>query len=113
MMELLQQGFILRIFIGESDKHEGKPLYEWIVRKAREQELAGATVLRGVMGFGPSSRIYTSKILRLSEDMPLVIEIVDTEERLEAFLKMIDSAVLDGMVTLDRTHVRFYRGRKS
>ncbi len=111
-MDLLRQGYILRIYIGESDKHEGKPLFEWIVRKAREQELAGATVLRGLMGFGPSSRIYTSKILRLSEDMPLVIEIVDTEDRLEAFLETIDSAIQEGMATLDQTRVRFYRGRK-
>lgn len=111
-MELLKEGYILRIFIGEGDRYDGKPLYEWIVLKAREEGLAGATVLRGVLGFGPASRMYSAKILRLSEDMPLVIEIVDTCDRLETFLKRIDSSIQDGMVTLDRTEVRLYRSVK-
>ncbi len=86
-MHLPEEGYLLRIFIGESDRHAGKPLYEWLVLQAREHELAGATVLRGIMGFGANTRvIHTFKIERLSEDMPIVVEIVDTKEKLEAFL---------------------------
>ncbi len=109
---LPEQGCLLRVFIGESDRFEGKPLYEWIVLKARQEGLAGATVLRGMMGFGPSSRVYTSKILRLSEDLPIVVEIVDTYEKLEGFLHIIDEAILEGLVTLESAQVRLYRGRK-
>jgi len=109
---LPEEGCLLRVFIGESDRYEGKPLYEWIVLKAHQERLAGATVLRGMMGFGPSSRVYTTKILRLSEDLPIVIEIVDTHEKLEGFLKVIDKAILEGLVTLERAQVRLYRGRK-
>lgn len=109
---LPEEGCLLRVFIGESDRYEGKPLYEWIVLKAREEGLAGATVLRGIMGFGPSSRVYTTKILRLSEDLPIVIEIVDTREKLEGFLKVIDKVILEGLVTLEGARVRLYRGRK-
>ena len=108
-MELLKEAYLLRIFIGESDKFEGKPLYEWLVVKAREFELAGATVLRGVMGFGPRSRIYTTKILRLSQDLPVIVEIVDTHDRLEKFLDSVDEAIQDGMATLEKAQVRFYR----
>lgn len=111
-MELLEQGYLLRIFIGESDKCEGKPLYEWIVLKAREQKLAGATVLRGMMGFGPRSRIHTTKVLRLSQDLPIIIEIVDTLDRLEAFLTLVDDVVKDGMATLEKAQVRIYREGK-
>jgi PII-like signaling protein len=108
-MVLPQEGSLLRIFIGESDKHEGMPLYEWIVRKAREQGLAGATVLRGIEGFGAHSRVHTAKILRLSTDLPIVIEIVDTLEKIEAFLPSIDRAIREGMATLERVQIRFYR----
>jgi PII-like signaling protein len=111
-MQLMEEGYLLRIFIGESDKHEGKPLYEWIVLKAREYGLAGATVLRGIMGFGPSSKISTVKILRLSEDLPVVIEIVDTRDRLEGFLEKINGCITEGMVTIEKAQVVIYRGRQ-
>jgi PII-like signaling protein len=108
-MVLPKEGSLLRIFIGESDKYEGMPLYEWIVRKAREQGLAGATVLRGLEGFGAHSRVHTAKILRLSTDLPIVIEIVDTLEKIEAFLPSIDGAIREGLATLERVQIRFYR----
>ena len=106
---LPEQGALLRIFIGESDRHEGMPLYEWIVRQARTRGLAGATVLRGLEGFGAHSRIHTAKILRLSTDLPLVIEIVDTREKIEAFLPAIDGAIREGLATLEKVEIRFYR----
>lgn len=109
-MTLPQEGCLLRIFIGESDKHGGKPLYEWIVIQARERGLAGATVLRGTMGFGANSHvIHTAKILRLSEDLPIVVEIVDTREKLETFLAEIDGAIHAGLATIEKAEVRFYR----
>jgi PII-like signaling protein len=108
-MVLPRDGKLLRIFVGESDKHEGVPLYEWIVRKAREQGLAGATVLRGLEGFGAHSRLHTAKILRLSTDLPIVIEIIDTAERIEGFLPAIDEAIAEGLATLEKVEVRFYR----
>jgi len=112
-MQLPEEGYLLRIFIGEADKHEGKPLYEWLVLQAREQGLAGATVLRGVIGFGANTRvIHTFKIERLSEDMPMVVEIVDTKEKLEAFLDAIDEYIQAGLVTLEKAQIRFYRADK-
>jgi len=108
-MTLPKNGKLLRIFIGESDKCEGLPLYEWIVRKARENGLAGTTVLRGLEGYGAHSRLHTAKILRLSSDLPIVVEIVDTEEKIESFLPLIDSTVGEGLVTVERVEVRFYR----
>lgn len=108
-MTLPRQGKLLRIFVGESDRHEGVPLYEWIVRKAREQGVAGATVLRGLEGFGAHSRLHTAKILRLSTDLPIVIEIIDTEEKIEAFLPTVDDAIAEGLATLEKVEVRFYR----
>lgn len=108
-MILPRQGHLLRIFVGESDRHEGLPLYEWILHKAREHELAGATVLRGLAGFGAHSRIHTAKILRLSTDLPIVIEIIDTIEKIEGFLPVIDEAVSEGLATLERVEIRFYR----
>jgi len=108
-MMLPEDGHLLRIFIGEDDKHDGMPLFEWIVRKAREQGLAGATVLRGLEGFGAHSRIHTAKILRLAEDLPLVIEIVDTKEKIDEFLPMIDSAIKEGLATLEDVQIRLYR----
>lgn len=111
-MVLPEEGCLLRIFIGESDRHGGKPLYEWLVLKARESGLAGATVLRGMMGFGAHSRIHTFKIERLSEDLPIIIEIVDTREKLENFLAAIDSAIDEGLATLEKAQVRFYRSGK-
>lgn len=106
---LPKDGKLLRIFVGESDRHQGLPLYEWIVRKARERGLAGATVLRGLEGFGAHSRLHTAKILRLSSDLPIVIEIVDTEEKIQAFLPSIDDAIGEGLATLEKVEVRFYR----
>jgi hypothetical protein len=108
-MVLPKEGSLLRIFIGESDKHEGLPLYEWIVRKARERGLAGATVLRGLEGFGAHSRVHTAKILRLSTDLPIVVEIVDSLEKIEAFLPAVDGAIREGLATLERVQIRFYR----
>jgi len=110
---LPKEGKLLRIFIGESDKYEGQPLYEWIVRKARERGLAGATVLRGLEGFGAHSRLHTAKVLRLSSDLPIVIEIVDTEEKIESFLPFIDNAIGEGLATVERVEVRFYRSGRS
>jgi uncharacterized protein len=107
-MNLPKDAVLLRIFFGEADRHEGRPLYEAIVLKAREMHLAGATVLRGPMGFGHSSRLHTSKILRLSEDLPLVIEIVDTEENINAFLPTLDGMMGSGLVTLEKVKVLRY-----
>ena len=109
-MELPHESVLLRIFIGESDRHGGHPLHEAIVLKAREFHLAGATVLRGAMGFGKSSRLHTTKILRLSVDLPLVIEIVDSEENINAFLPVLDGMMGGGMVTLENVRVIHYRG---
>ena len=112
-MHLPEEGYLLRIFIGESDHHEGKPLYEWIVLQAREHELAGATVTRGIMGFGANTRvIHTFKIEQLSEDMPMVVEIVDTKEKLEKFLEDIDGHLQAGLVTLEKAQIRFYKADK-
>ena len=109
-MELPHESVLLRIFIGESDRHGGHPMHEAIVLKARELHLAGATVLRGAMGFGKSSRLHTTKILRLSVDLPLVIEIVDSEEKINAFLPVLDGMIGGGMVTLENVRVLHYRG---
>jgi PII-like signaling protein len=110
-MTLPSEGSLLRIFIGESDRHAGMLLYEWIVRTAREQGLAGATVLRGIEGFGAQSRVRTAKILELSTDLPIVVEIVDTAEKIEAFLPVIESEIADGLATVERVHIKFYRSR--
>jgi PII-like signaling protein len=103
------EGTLLRIFIGESDTWHGRPLYEAIVRRVREEGLAGATVLRGIEGFGAHSRIHSSRILRLSEDLPVVVEIVDTAENVERVLPLLDEMVSEGMVTLERVRVIAYR----
>lgn len=112
-MQIPHEAILLRIFIGESDRWEHKPLYEAIVLKAREQHLAGATVLRGPMGFGKSSRLHTAKILRLSTDLPLVIEIVDSEEKIQAFLPVLHKMMGGGLVTLEPVKVIDYRGMES
>jgi len=106
------EGHLLRIFIGESDKHDGVPLYEWIVRQARERGLAGATVVRAIEGFGAHSRVHTAKILRLSLDLPIIIEIVDRKEKIEAFLPIIDGVIDEGLATLEKVEIRFYRSGK-
>lgn len=108
-MILPSEGYLLRIFLGESDRHGDKPLYEWLVHKAREHGLAGATVLRGLEGFGAHSRLHTAKILRLSTDLPVVVEIVDTQEKIDAFMPLVDGAVREGLATLEKVVVRFYR----
>lgn len=108
-MMLPEEGHLLRIFVGESDRHGGLPLYEWIVRQARQHGLAGATVLRGVEGFGAHSRLHTAKILRLSEDLPIVIEIVDSKEKIESFLPVIDASIPEGLATLEKVQIRLYR----
>ena len=107
-MQIPKDAVLLRIFLGESDRHEHKPLYEAIVLKAREKGLAGATVIRGPMGFGHSSHLHTAKILRLSEDLPLIIEIVDSEEKINAFLPELDSVMGSGLVTLEKVKVLRY-----
>jgi PII-like signaling protein len=107
-MQIPQQAVLLRIFIGENDKAGSAPLYEAIVLKARELHLAGATVLRGGMGFGHSSRLHTTKILRLSEDLPLVIEIVDGEDKINGFLSVLDGMMGSGLVTLEKVQVLHY-----
>jgi PII-like signaling protein len=107
-MKIPQDGCLLRIFIGESDRWHGRPLYEAIVLKARELHMAGATVLRGPMGFGAHSRLHTLKILRLSEDLPIIIEMVDSEEKISAFLPHIDEMVTEGLVTLEKVRVIKY-----
>jgi PII-like signaling protein len=112
-MQLPHDAVLLRIFLGESDRWEHKPLYEAIVLKARESQLAGATVLRGSMGFGKSSRLHTAKILRLSMDLPLVIEIVDSEEKIQQFLPILDQMMGGGLVTMEPVKVLDYRSGKS
>ena len=111
-MRMEGEGKLLRIFIGESDRWHGKPLYEAIVERVRSEGLAGATVLRGIEGFGAHSRIHTSRILRLSEDLPVVIEIVDTEENIDRVLPELDEMVGEGMVTVERVHVIAYRAKE-
>ena len=110
-MHLPHEAMLLRIFIGESDRWQHGPLYEAIVIKARELHLAGATVLRGAMGFGKSSRLHTAKILRLSMDLPLIIEIVDSEEKIQSFLPSLDEMIGAGLVTLESVKVINYGGR--
>jgi PII-like signaling protein len=111
-MQIPEDAMLLRIFIGESDRYENRPLYEAIVLKAREMHLAGATVLRGPMGFGAASRIHTAKILRLSMDLPIVIEIVDSEEKVKAFLPELEKMMGGGLVTLEKIKVIHYRHEK-
>jgi hypothetical protein len=111
-MQIPKQALLLRIFMGEDDKFGGSPLHEAIVLKARELHLAGATVLRGPMGFGASSRLHTAKILRLSEDLPLVIEIVDSEDKINSFVPTLDGMMNSGLITLEKVQVLQY-GAKS
>ena len=112
-MSLPKEGKLLRIFVGESDRHKGTPVHEWIIAEARNAGLAGATVLRGLEGFGAHSRLHTAKILRLSNDLPIVIEIVDTEEKIEAFMPKVDEAVSEGLATLEKVEIKFYRSGDS
>ena len=111
-MNIPEEGYLLRVFIGESDKVGHRPLYEEIVLKAREAGLAGATVLRGVMGFGKNSILHTAKILRLSEDLPMVVEIVDSLEKVEAFVPTLDEMIKDGLVTIEKVRVIHYKSSR-
>ncbi len=111
-MQVPRDAVLLRIFIGEDDRHQHLPLYEAIVLKAREHHLAGATVLRGPMGFGHSSRLHTAKVLRLSEDLPMVVEIVDSEDKINAFLTLLDSMMGSGLVTIEKVKVLQYGQNK-
>ena len=111
-MNVPEEGRLLRIFVGENNQYEGKPLYEWIVLKAKEKGMAGATVLRGMMGFGANSRIHTTKILRLSEDLPVIVEIVDSQKKIKEFIKLIDLVINEGLVTLEHVNIQFYRSSK-
>jgi PII-like signaling protein len=108
-VKLPEEGMLLRIFIGESDHHKGKALYEQIVLKARALNLAGATVTRGIMGFGADSRIHTAKLLQLSEDLPIIVEIVDTEENLNKILPFLDETITEGLITLEKVRIIKYR----
>lgn len=112
-MTLPTEGKLLRIFIGEADRWQGRPLYEAIVEEARRRGMAGATAWKGFMGFGKHSRLHTAKILRLSEDLPVIIEIVDAPEKIEAFLPELDRMVAEGLVTVERAEVILYRGTGS
>ena len=111
-MMLPEEGYLLRIFIGESDRRGGQLLHEWLVTRAREEGLAGATAIRGIIGFGAHSRLHTFKIERLSQDLPIVVEIVDTKEKLEKFLALIDHEIEEGMATLEEVKIHFYRSGK-
>jgi uncharacterized protein len=111
-MQVPRDGVLLRIFFGEDDKFGRLPLYEAIVLKAREMHLAGATVLRAHVGFGHSSRIHTTKILRLSQDLPVVVEIVDSQEKIDAFLPVLDGMMSSGLITLEKVQVLQYGGKK-
>lgn len=108
-MNLPHEAKLLRVFIGEDDKYDGRLLYELIVEKARKEGLAGATVYRGILGFGANSRVHTTKVLRLSEDLPVVVEIVDAPEKIEAFLPWLDEVIQEGLVTLEKATVIAYR----
>ena len=105
------QGRLLRIFIGESDKHVGIPLYDWIVKQAHEHQLAGATVMRGFEGYGAHGRLHTAKFLRQATDLPIIIEIVDSTEKIEAFLSVIDGAISGGLTTLENVEMRFHHDK--
>ncbi len=110
-MEFEKDGCLLRIFVGENDRAHGRPLYEWLVEEARRQELAGATVVRGLMGFGKNSRIHTSRILRLSLDLPIVVEIVDAEEKIRDFLSRVEPAIKDCLVTIEKAEIHSFPPR--
>ena len=112
-MEIPKEAVLLRIFIGESQRWHHQPLYEAIVMKAREMHLGGATVLRGPMGYGKTSRLHTSKILNLSFDLPVVVEIVDSEKNINAFLPVVDQMIGSGLVTLEKARVLYYRGKQA
>jgi len=108
-MRTFQPGKLLRIFVGELDTHAGQPLYLWLIEEARRQGLAGATAWRGLEGFGAHSEVHTAKVLRLSVDLQVVIEIIDSAERIEAFLPVVDDVIAEGLATVERVDMRLYR----
>jgi len=108
-MKVFKPGKLLRIFVGELDTHAGQPLYQWLVEEARRQNMAGATVLRGLEGFGARSEMHTAKVLRLSVDLPVVIEIIDSAEQIDAFLLIVDEVVDEGLATVERVETHLYR----
>ena len=112
-MKLPEEGLLLRVLIGEADRYKSIPLYEAIVLKARELNLAGATVIKGILGFGADSRIHTAKVLRLSEDLPVIIEIVDTEEKINLLMPFLDENVQEGLITLEKVRVLKYTHNKT
>ena len=112
-MQIPREAVLLRIFLGEADRYQGRPLYEALLLKAREMHLGGATVLRGPMGFGHSNRLHTTKILRLSEDLPMIIEIVDSQVKIDAFLPVLDKMMGSGLITVEKVQVLQYGDRKS
>ncbi|HZF07687.1 MAG TPA: DUF190 domain-containing protein [Thermoanaerobaculia bacterium] len=111
-MKLEGEGILVRIFVGDSDRFEGMPLYEAVVQKAREKGLAGATVFRGFEGFGAHSLVHTARLFRLSEDLPILVEIVDRKEKIDAFLPELDAMITEGLVTMEKVQVIFYRVRE-
>src|ERR1700730_17559039 len=111
-MHLPEDGCLLRIFIGESDKQDGIPLYEWIVRRAKKEGIAGATVLRGIEGYGGHSHIHTAKILQLSTDLPIIIELIDTFEKIDAFFLIVEGVLKGGLVTQEKAKIRLFRNEK-
>lgn len=111
-MNLQEEGYLLRIFIGESDQKEGMPLYEWIVRKAKQAGLAGATVLRGIEGYGNHSQIHTAKILQLSTDLPVIIELIDTLDKIDAFMPVIEASLECGLVTQEKATIRLFKKKQ-
>jgi len=108
-MKAFQTGKLLRIFVGELDTYDGRPLFQWLIEEAQRQGLAGATALRGMEGFGAHSEVHTAKVLRLSVDLPVVVEIIDTAERIEAFLPLVDKVIEEGLATVERVEMRQYR----
>lgn len=111
-MILQDEGYLIRIFIGESDKRDGIPLYEWIVRSAKHEGLAGVTVLRGIEGYGNHNQIHTAKILQLSTDLPVVIEIIDTLQKIDDFLPIIEGVIEGGLITQEKVKIRLFKSRK-
>lgn len=107
----IKEGSMLRIFIGERDKHQGVPLYEWIVKQAQQAGLSGATVFRGILGFGAHTKVHSAKLLDLSVDLPLVIEIIDEQAKIEEFLQVVDGAVTEGLATVEKVQIRVYRSK--
>ena len=108
-MTLKDEGYLLRIFIGESDKHDGLPLYEWLVRRAKQEKIAGATVIRGIEGYGGHSQIHTAKILQLSTDLPVIVELIDTLEKIDKFMPIVEEVVKGGLVTQEKALIRLFR----